>query len=40
MKGVLAMPRKKGELGIWLTILLGLILVIGFGLMLYDILLG
>jgi hypothetical protein len=33
-------PKKKGQLGIWLTILLGLIMAIGFGLMIYDLLLG
>jgi hypothetical protein len=38
--GVGEMPKNKGQLGIWLTILLGLVMAIGFGLMIYDLLLG
>jgi hypothetical protein len=33
-------PGKKMDMGLWLTILFGLVLVAGFGLMLIDILLG
>ena len=32
--------KKKMDMGLWLTILFGLVLLVGFGLMLIDILLG
>jgi hypothetical protein len=32
-------PKKQMEMGMWLIILFGLVLLVGFGLMLIDILL-
>jgi hypothetical protein len=36
----LKLPRKKMDMGLWLTILFGLVLLAGFGLILVDLLLS